>query len=165
MTPALPDRCVIAVLGATGTGKTQLAQALTERLAARGMAPTQVADLGSAAFDPAALAARQAPAIVLLMALDLPCSPDEVLERERADAGLRAALGQAGIPYAVIHGRGPERLAAAWNAILARAEAADGEGSASRGAGAGRGWSWPCEKCSEPACEHRLFSDLLAQRN
>ena len=23
---------------------------------------------------------------------------------------------------------------------------------------------WPCDGCSDPACEHRLFQDLLAQR-
>lgn len=25
-------------------------------------------------------------------------------------------------------------------------------------------WVWACEKCSDPACEHRLLSDLLAKR-
>ena len=25
-------------------------------------------------------------------------------------------------------------------------------------------WAWTCDKCSDPACEHRLFSDLVAGR-
>ena len=25
-------------------------------------------------------------------------------------------------------------------------------------------WVWSCEKCSDPQCEHRLLTALLAQR-
>jgi hypothetical protein len=101
------------------------------------------------------------------MAFDLPWSgtPADALLREREDALLRAALARAGAPYAVIHGRGAERLANAWNAINSRAEAAAGAASASsRPESAEPAWFWPCDKCSDPTCEHRLFSDLIARR-
>jgi hypothetical protein len=169
MTPALPEGCVIALLGAAGSGKTTLAGSLAERLAARGMTAIRVAELPPSPFDVRQLSALaagsgRAAVITLLMGLDLPCRPGERAERESADALLRGALGAAGIPYTVIHGQGAERLAAAWNAILARADVATGEASAGAGAAAARAWSWPCDKCSDPACEHRLFSDLLAGR-
>ncbi len=37
--------------------------------------------------------------------------------REPVDALVRAALARAGVAYAVVHGRGPERLASAWTRI------------------------------------------------
>ena len=213
MTPALPVGCVIAVLGARGTGKTELANALALRLLQRGIAAELVTDpaprsptyqeqaeaafeqtnriaeaarrgvviadstalatavdadlrFGDSALYDHALAAHRSHAITLLMALDLPhtdAAPD-VLAAEKADALLRAALARAGSPYAVIHGRGPERLASAWNAINARAEDAGVSSSSGRTASGERAWFWPCDKCSDPACEHRLFRDLIARR-
>jgi nicotinamide riboside kinase len=213
MTPALPVGCVIAVLGARGTGKTELANALALRLLQRGIAAELVTDpaprsptyqeqaeaafeqtnriaeaarrgvviadstalatavdadmrFGDTALYDHALAAHRSHAITLLMALDLPptdAAPD-VLAAEKADALLRAALARAGSPYAVIHGRGPERLASAWNAINARAEDAGVSSSSGRTASGERAWFWPCDKCSDPACEHRLFRDLIARR-
>ena len=210
MTPALPVGCVIAVLGARGTGKTELANALASRLLQRGVAAALVTDpaprsqnsqeLAQAAFEQTnriadaarrgvviadstalasaidaelrfgdsslydhALAAHRSHAITLLMALDLP--PAAESEAEQADALLRAALARAGSPFAVIHGRGPERLASAWNAINARAEDAGVSSSSGRTASGERAWFWPCDKCSDPACEHRLFRDLIAGRS
>lgn len=211
MTPALPVGCVIALLGADGTGKTELAGALALRLAQRGIAAALVSDhrsewsrrerraprsdeqaaigaeqtrriaraaensvvvadttalvtavhgellSGDASLYNEALAAHRSYSVTLLMAL----GPDHTPDRERMDALLRSALTRARAPYAVIHGNGPERLAAAWNAINSSAEAAGDSASNPRGA---RTWFWPCDKCSDPACEHRLFSDLVAQR-
>ncbi|MEJ8812387.1 AAA family ATPase [Variovorax ureilyticus] len=215
MTPALPVGCVIAVLGAPGTGKTELANALAARLLQRGVAAALVADPArrpstqqaqtEAAFEQSnriaaaarrgvviadstalmsavdaevrfgdtslyehAQAAHRSHAVTLLMALDLPQTggraPEEQAEAERMDALLRAALARAGSPFAVIHGRGPERLASAWNAINARAEDAGVTSSSGRTASGERAWFWPCDKCSDPACEHRLFRDLIARR-
>lgn len=209
MTPVLPVGCVIAVLGAPGTGKTELAQALMARLLQRGIDAELVADdTGGASPERAhaqtlriaaaaqrgvvvadstalskavaaelrsgdttlyehALAAHRTHAVTLLMALDLPPAPGAPhghTEAEKADALLRAALARAGSPYAVIHGRGPERLASAWNAINARAEDAGVSASSGRAAQGERAWFWPCDKCSDPACEHRLFQDLIARR-
>ncbi|MBO9649517.1 MAG: AAA family ATPase [Variovorax sp.] len=215
MTPVLPVGCVIAVLGAPGTGKTELANALAARLSQRGVAAALVAgpalrspthqEHAQAAFELTnriaaaarhgvvvadstalmsaveadmrfgdsslydhALAAHRSHAITLLMALDLPqaggSDPAAQAEAERADALLRATLARAGSPFAVIHGRGPERLASAWNAINARAEDAGVSSSSGRTASGERAWFWPCDKCSDPACEHRLFRDLIAGR-
>lgn len=211
MTPALPTGCVIALLGADGTGKTDLASAVALRLVQRGIAATLVSDhrgewrrrerrvprtdeqaaiadeqsrriasaaqrgvvvadttalmtavhgdllFGDESLYENALAAHRGYSVTLLMALHDDHSP----ESERMDALLRAALARTQAPYAVIHGTGPERLAAAWNAINSSAEAAGDGSSGSRGE---RTWFWPCDKCSDPACEHRLFSDLVAQR-
>ncbi|SCK48846.1 Nicotinamide riboside kinase [Variovorax sp. HW608] len=215
MTPALPVGCVIAVLGARGTGKSELANALAARLLQRGIAAELVTDpaprsptyrqqaeaafeqtnriaeaarrgvviadstalaaavdadmrFGETALYDHALAAHRSHAITLLMALDLlptdGTAPDALAQAEKADALLRAALARAGSPYAVIHGRGPERLASAWNAINARAEDAGVSSSSGRTASGERAWFWPCDKCSDPACEHRLFRDLIARR-
>jgi nicotinamide riboside kinase len=208
MTPVLPIGCVIAVLGAAGTGKTELAQALATRLTQRGIAVESIAEPGLRArtarelaaaaqeqthriddaarravvvadstalsmavqadmrfgdtslYEPA-LAAHRRHAITLLMGLDLP--PAAGAEAEQADALLRAALERAAAPYAVIHGHGPQRLANAWNAINARADTGPDQ-SANRSANGERAWFWPCDKCSDPACEHRLFRDLMARR-
>lgn len=220
MTPALPIGCVIALLGAEGTGKTQLANALTARLVQRGIAAELVPDgsnewrtrlardlnaveraemaaeqtlriasaaergvvvadttaliaavegeirSGETSLYDLALAAHRGYAITLLMALDLLQATDQASSEraQEADALVRAALSRAGSPYAVIHGRGPERLASAWNAINSRAESAGVSSSSGRSANGERPWFWPCDKCSDPACEHRLFRDLLARR-
>jgi nicotinamide riboside kinase len=220
VTPALPVGCVIALLGAEGTGKTRLANALAARLVGRGIAAELIPDVSSEwrtrlARDPnageqaemaaeqtlriasaaergvvvadttaliaavegeirsgetslydLALAAHRGYAITLLMALDLPQAEDPASSEriQRADALVRTALARAGSPYAVIHGRGPERLASAWNAINSRAESAGVSSSSGRSANGERPWFWPCDKCSDPACEHRLFRDLLAKR-
>jgi nicotinamide riboside kinase len=220
MTPDLPAGCIIALLGAQGTGKTELANALAARLSQRGMATALVADLShewrvreqrtpdpsdlaaiareqtlciAAAVDRGvvvadttalmsavdsdilfgdntlyakALAAHRGYAITLLMALDLPPAPGhDDAQRDRADTALRAALTGAGAPYSVIHGHGPERLASAWNAINFSAEAAANASGRGRSDADQRPWFWPCDKCSDPTCEHRLFSDLLARRS
>jgi len=220
VTPTLPVGCVIALLGAEGTGKTQLANALTARLVQRGIAAELVPDgsdewrtrlardlnaveraemaaeqtlriasaaergvvvadttaliaavegeirSGETSLYDLALAAHRGYAITLLMALDLLRATDQASSEraQEADALVRAALSRAGSPYAVIHGRGPERLASAWNAINSRAESAGVSSSSGRSANGERPWFWPCDKCSDPACEHRLFRDLLARR-
>jgi nicotinamide riboside kinase len=221
VTPALPVGCVIALLGAEGTGKTQLANALTARLLQRGISAELVPDVssewrtrlgrdlnaveraemateqtvriasaaergvvvadttaliaavegeihssGETSLYDLALAAHRGYAITLLMALDLPQATDQASSEraQSADALVRAALARAGSPFAVIHGRGPERLASAWNAINSRAESAGVSSSSGRSANGERPWFWPCDRCPDPACEHRLFRDLLAKR-
>jgi len=126
-----------------------------------------------------ALAAQRGYAVTLLTALDLPWVADGLQRdgpqvREPVDAAVRATLQRAAVPYAVVHGNGPQRLASAWNAITRTAEVEDSPDAASATAlnlrdprdppTAASGWRWSCDKCSDPACEHRLFTDLVASR-
>jgi nicotinamide riboside kinase len=222
MTPTLPTGCVIAVLGAESTGKTELARAIARRLQERGTPTTLVGEylrewceregrtprpdeqqaiadeqtrrigvaaatgvvvadttalmtavyseqlFGERSLYADALAAQRRYAITLLTALDIPWTADDLRDgphaRQPTDTLVRAALAGAGLSYAVVHGTGGERLANAWNAINSIA------GSESRARTRGQAeakpasWSWPCEKCSDPECEHRLFSDLIGRR-
>ena len=154
MTPRLPAGCVIALLGADGSSKTQLAEALAQRLAQRGIAATLVFDpLPQTSFDPLALEAHRGHTLNLLIA---PPSPT------RIDEMLRKALMDANLTFAVVHGEGAEHLANAWTAINA---AADPDARRDAAPGATAAWSWACDKCSDPACEHKLFSDLVARRS
>ena len=110
-----------------------------------------------------ALSAQRGHRLTLLTALDLPWVADGLQRdgphvREPVDALVRAALDGAGIAYSVVHGTGEQRLASAWNAIVGSAAPVRDERSG------GAAWRWSCEKCSDPVCEHRLFSDVLATR-
>ena len=94
--------------------------------------------------------------LTLLTGLDLPWVDDglqrEGLQaRERTDALLRKALADAGVAYRVVYGLGEERVANALTAI-------DSQISGNQLAAASRRWQWNCEKCSDPQCEHRLFT-------
>ncbi len=223
MTPMLPTGCVIAMLGAESTGKTELAKAIAARLQARGIAATWVGEylrewcdregrtprpgeqaaiaaeqtrrIADAAtrgvvvadttalmtavysdllFDDAslyatALKAQSRYAITLLTALDIPWVADGLQRdgphvRGPVDTRVRAALIDACLPFTVIHGLGAERLSNAWNAIHAIADRSDAPRDAGRPGAGKAAWSWPCDKCSDPVCEHRLFTDLLAKR-
>jgi hypothetical protein len=71
------------------------------------------------------------------------------------DALLRQTLLQAQIPFQVIYGLGEERLAQALSALKRSPTVREARR---------KPWVWACDKCSDPACEHRLLSDLLASR-
>ncbi|MBS0341845.1 MAG: hypothetical protein JSS56_15085 [Proteobacteria bacterium] len=68
---------------------------------------------------------------------------------------------QAGIGFSVLYGDAQARVDGAWRLIAPLLGLAPSQdlraGSTSR-------WSWSCDKCSDPACEHRLFQDLLQGR-
>ena len=123
---------------------------------------------GDTSLYPTALAAQRRCAITLLTALDLPWVADALRDgdhaREPTDRLVRAALAGAGLPFAVVHGSGGERLANAWNAINAIAGREAQVQAPSRADASPPAWSWSCDKCSDPECEHRLFSDLLLER-
>jgi nicotinamide riboside kinase len=102
-----------------------------------------------------ALERQQAYDATLLTGLDLPWVADGLQRdgphvREPVDALVRQALQKAGVPYRVIYGSGPERLT---NALVALKQL--------RPQVAERNWTWNCDKCSDPECEHRLFTGLL----
>ncbi|RYF14617.1 MAG: ATPase [Comamonadaceae bacterium] len=99
----------------------------------------------------------------LVTGLDLPWTPDGLQRdaaqpREPVDALVRTLLQRAGVPFQVVYGSGPQRLAGAVAALagILPPEAAD-RGQRERETGP---WIWSCEKCSDPECEHRLFSRL-----
>ena len=137
----------IALLGGAHSGRHALADALAPRLQSTGLR-AQVIE------DAAALAALQIPPLVLLLA-----PRDRAGEAE--DLQWRQQLMHAGIGFSVLHGDQETRLDAAWRLIQTLLGQPLPE-PAARGAG-GR-WRWACDKCSDPACEHRLFRDLLRRR-
>lgn len=159
MHPVSAPPPTIALIGAPGTGAAALAHDLQQRLA-RGAARlvcTTTADDCTAA------------ALTLLMGLDLPCPPAQQPDREAADARLRAALAQAGLRYQVVYGQGERRIENALNAInkiaiCAYPASARGSFESKNATRKPRLRDWNCEKCSDPQCEHRLFTSLVAQR-
>lgn len=115
----------------------------------------------SALYAPA-LAHQRSYDLTLLLGLDLaPAHPDMPM-CHRVDQLLRQALARGGIAYQVIYGQDGARLQQALAAI-------DGQAFSPAPAAAGRGearthWVWACDKCSDPQCEHRLLTDLIAGR-
>ena len=105
----------------------------------------------------------------LLTATDLPWVADGFqrsgpLQRSQFDARLRRTLDADGQAYRVIYGSGPERLQKAL-AGIGRGEAGDPIEPPIGPDRAGPVWRWSCEKCSDPECEHRLFTERLGLRS
>lgn len=124
----------IALLGAPATGKTRLAQALTQHLA-----HLHVSDA------PSLTELQHHPVDrILLTGLDL--MPPSAAQ-QAADAALRAALQRLRLPYGVVYGRDAQRLRAALRLIHPQ------DGPPPR-------WTGVCEKCADPDCEFRLFTGL-----
>lgn len=150
---------LIALLGAAGTGAVALALELQQRIgpsAARIVCPIAAGDYPRAT-------------LTLLMGLDLPCPPEERRTREAADAQLRAALADARVGYRVVYGLGERRIENALSAIKtvaisAYVSSARGRFDSNSTSTTARLRAWNCEKCSDPSCEHRLFTALLEQR-
>ncbi len=111
--------------------------------------------------------------LTLLTGLDLPWVADGLQRdgphtREATDTLLRATLARAGLGYQVVYGSGCLRLVNALNpinAIFSEANYSYGTRATdhflSETPGKRSTWVWPCEKCSDPDCEHRLFTQLL----
>lgn len=129
----------LAILGAPGSGKTWLAQALSQHLPELSVSDHPgLSDLQNTPFDR-----------VLLIGLDLPQAATAA--QLQADAGLRAALDQAGVPYTVVYGQGAQRLQAALRLITPQ------DGPQPR-------WRGVCEKCADPDCEFQLFTGLKSSK-
>lgn len=86
-----------------------------------------------------------------------------------AEMRLRAALADAGLAFQVLYGPPAARLRSALNAIDLIAASAYPEGAKATfplkepdcaGAQRQRLRALGCEKCSDPVCEHRLFTAL-----
>ena len=114
-----------------------------------------------------ALARQREYNVTLLTGLDLPWVADGLQRdgphvREPVDALVREALARAEVGFHTVYGRGEERLA---NAVAALAPWVPGLASPGTVAtqAASRAWVWTCDKCSDPECEHRLFTSLAAR--
>ena len=113
-----------------------------------------------------ALAWQRRADLALLMGLDLPWVSDGLFRdspavRDATDAAIRRELQAAGLAFQTIHGHGRERTGQALRALGRRIgrDLTHTEQALTAGRRA-----WNCEKCSDPDCEHRLFTDLLKQR-
>ena len=97
-----------------------------------------------------------------------PCKmvPYPVSAQEAIDHSIRAALARAGVSYRVLYGTTSERLAHVLQAVESlQPPARKPRRVANPGGLKNQPWVWMCEKCSDPQCEHRLLTALLAQRD
>ena len=101
-------------------------------------------------------------ATILLMGLDLPgLGP----EQQKEDRLLRQALSSTPIPFKIVYGVGAHRLNNALLALgLSEVNTAAGQDRARSqfNINGGRD-TWVCNDCSDPACEHKLFTRLVTQ--
>lgn len=98
--------------------------------------------------------------MTLVTGLDVPWQPDGIQrdgEHARApvDALLREALNQAQIVYSTVYGLGQQRLDNAINSIATRAI-----NTWTNDQNSTKKWVPMCDKCSDPDCEHLLFTQL-----
>ena len=105
--------------------------------------------------------------LTLLMGLDLPWVPDGLFRdgpalRAATDAVLRRELQAAGVPFQTLYGPLELRVQQALRAIGSALQRPLTPQSAAWEQGRR---PWNCEKCSDPDCEHRLFTQLLQQRS
>ena len=139
-------------------------------------APLSQAEAAKEALASLASAHAATAALTLLTGLEspggspfpaLPTSPSSSPQRstsERFDACLRQALSAAGVAYRVLYGSDDERLRSTLNAIKnIAASAVNTAAEPAFDANALRPVrlrAWSCEKCSDPECEHKLFTAL-----
>ena len=95
--------------------------------------------------------------LTLVTGLDLPRVDDglhrDAASRERVVLLVRSLLEQAGIANRVVYGTGEERLRNALACLPDPLRQPDTSPP--------RAWTWQCDKCSDPECEHRLFTSLV----
>ncbi len=150
----------IVVLGAPGSGAEALRQQLRQALAGHS---------GWLLTDES-WPSRQHQ-FALLMGLDqLDTAATDRADRAaqaRIDAQLRQQLQALDLPFRVVYGQGPARLTHALLALdlpvpdeAARQSRQDAQFDLNRGR-----TPWSCESCSDPDCEHRLFTGLLRQNS
>jgi hypothetical protein len=88
--------------------------------------------------------------------------------RAPVDALLRDRLQAAGISFEVIYGLGQQRLQATIKALRTinsiAPRATNTRASSLKGSeNTPKLWVWTCDKCSDPDCEHQLFTRLTAK--
>lgn len=120
------------------------------------------AELGASAPDVLLAAARAQLArstLVLLCAAGAQAST----ATHAVDARLRSQLLAAKVSFSVLLGDADSTLEQAWQA-LCMTVSGPRQAAQSEHASVSRPWLGSCDACSDPACEHRLFSDLLQRR-
>ena len=149
----------IALLGACGSGTSKLARRLSAALAAGRIR----ADLVVAETITPDAKIRDCQ-LVFLMGLGSASAATARTQR-LADELIRAALLQTQTPYCVIYGSEEQRLAQVLQAVhQISALAAHCPPQKPDAAPNTSALPWSCDHCSDPACERRLLTDLLAQR-
>ena len=86
---------------------------------------------------------------------------------QTADTTIRTALCRGNASYQVLYGNDEQQVQQALDAVLplTRRACDPGQGAVIQtGQQVASPWIWTCEKCSDAACEHKLLSDLLKQR-
>ena len=142
------------MLGAPSAGAERLAQRLQAALKTQSQFEITTPAKPVAGLD-----------LVLLMGLPAAnaSAPSRTAQTE-ADIGLRAQLQSLSVPFRVVYGEGQAQLS---NALLAlgltpdeatRVQRTEAQFDLNRGR-----TPWSCEKCSDPDCEHRLFTGLLGR--
>lgn len=101
--------------------------------------------------------------LTLVTGLDIAWQPDGIQRdgphvRDAVDAMLRGVLDFEKIVYRVVYGLEDGRTNNALNAIHSVALCALSTGAASQKSF--KKWQWACDKCSDPDCEHKLFTSL-----
>lgn len=177
----------VIVTGALDTGLDELAHALRERCGPGVCIQALPAAQWLAACDEQASAPAQPStalavppmaeqhasatvALTLLMGLDLPCPPARRALQEAQDSALRTRLLASGIDFRVVYGTGAQRISHALSAIEKIALNAgctstlgtfDVKNIEDRPVRLRGRPVWSCEKCSDPECEHKLFTALM----
>ena len=118
---------------------------------------------GDSSLYAQALDQQRGCACTLVTGLDLPwvadgLQRDGAVMRAQVNERLRAVLLQHGMAFSTVYGQGRLRTA---NALQAIAHALGMPVGGNTPIGARGLWKWSCDKCSDPECEHRLFSDLV----
>jgi hypothetical protein len=137
----------VAIVGAPHTGKTELAQALSTQLKARGLLFEVV--------DAAPLASIASTDVVLLCGLDLGHTTGAQMHMDHT---IRDALQRASLHFQVVYGRGFQRLE---NALFCIAHQAPQWAQQLERPEPPTRWLGPCDSCSDGDCEHRLFTNLV----
>lgn len=174
-TPQQHEQMAIAQQQALATH--QLAEQAPDSWILSDTTPLMTAVYSDLLFDdksiyPMALAHQAIYDITLVTGLDLPWVADGLQRdgpqvRVPVDNLVRQALEGAGLPYRVVYGQGPRRLNNALLALGLQGEdlsahqtRVDGQFSINQGRSL-----WQCNECSDPGCEHKLFTGLLKKRS
>lgn len=147
----------ISVVGVPGTGRSRLSADLHVKLTAAGRDAVVAVSDG---------VLKDSQDLIFLMGLDLPSAASV-----HADNCLRATLLRTGAAYTMLYGTPDERLSQALMAIekrlvlkLTTTIIPELFAEESLDLGRPQAWIWPCDKCSDPQCEHKLLTGLLAAR-